>query len=139
MLHLAVLNRRLALAGLHLASDRMVTHLLQMTDQALGELSRVQALADVIARHHPAVRAHLRTRHNLNRNPLNAQQSEAVINAARDTGADDAALRDMGASLGIAHAQMATLRITAPQRIPWGDARPIIEHTYAIKPRGDQS
>ena len=133
IIHQAILNRCLVLAGLHQTPAELIHTTLEIAQEAFNENTRVEAFARIISDGYTEVAENIINRQGINQHSLNHEQTKAVLTAARATGATENAMRDMAIRLGIKPEELRSHGIPGALPVPWEDARHILEHTYDLK------
>lgn len=133
MMHQAILNRSLALAGLATTAPGEVQKVIERTKIAFDENTRTESMTRIIAGGYFEAAQHLITVHDVQECPLNEEQARTVVQAARASGASDTRVREMAIRLGMTHEDMEAAGITRAKRIPWDDASAILEMLYWLR------
>ena len=133
IVHQAILNRCLILAGLHQTPADLIRITLAIAQQTFDESTRVEAFARLLSDGYIEVAENIIKRQELKRNPLNHEQTQAALTAAQATGATESAMRDMAIRLGMKPEEIRLHGIPDALPVPWEEARHILEHTYRLK------
>ena len=130
---LAVTNRAKALSGLHHIPERTMYRIVQKTKRTIPDLTRQKAVVDAICDGFRDPAEQLYEYHDLNQTPLTPEQLQVAIDAARNAGASEAALRDMAIMLAVPSQDTLKYGVPSQQPVPWTHARDIIRDICAMK------
>ena len=130
---LAVTNRAKALSGLHQIPECTVYRMVQKTKRAIPEQTRQKAVVDAICDGFRDPAEQLYEYHDLNQSPLTPEQLRVAIDAARNAGASEAALRDMAIMLAVPSQDTLQYGVPSQQPVPWTHARDIIRDICMMK------
>ena len=130
--HIAIIAHELAQAGLHHTPQGTMQETLQLVFRHMPRSTAVHRIIDDLAHHLPAAASYIKSLHHSGSHFLTDQQTKAVVDAARSTGAPEMAINELCHRLQIRPDLQEDMAVAQSFPVPKADAQLVVEAIYNL-------